>query len=234
MAAAVEGASVVLNCAAYNGVDAAETDPTPAFAVNAVAAGAVAAACAASGARLVHFSTNYVFSGLPPSARPYVESDPASPLGAYARSKVEGERAVLEALPAALVVRSAGLFGHGGSSVKGGSFPDRILARAASGAELRVVSDQYLNPTFTDDLAEATLPLVGSASGVVHLVAAGCCSWRDFAEATVSLAGLSVPVAGVTTAELGAAAPRPLNGCLASERVGPLRPWREALAAFLG
>ena len=236
MARAVAGATLVLNCAAFNGVDAAESGDGAerAVAVNGHGPGVVAAACAETGAHFVHFSTNYVFSGAL-EGRGYRESDRVSPAGAYARSKAAGEKAVLRALPSALVVRSSGLFGHGGSAVKGGSFPERILARARSGEPLRVVADQRLNPTFTDDLAAGTLALVESGlTGIVHLVAEGCCSWHEFAAATLRLAGLSeVEVAEVTTAELGAAAPRPLNGCLESERVAPLRDWRAALEDFL-
>src|ERR1700730_6814871 len=101
---------VVFNCAAYNAVDSAEQDPTEAVAVNATGAGNVARACREAGARLVHFSTNYVFDGM--AEAPYLESDEARPISAYGRSKREGELQVLDELPTALVIRSAGLFGH--------------------------------------------------------------------------------------------------------------------------
>src|SRR5215467_8247976 len=114
--AAVRGHDVVLNCAAYNAVDAAEADPGPAFAVNAEGPANLAAACGAAGAHLVHFSTNYVFDGS--GERPFSELDEPRPLGAYARSKLEGERRALETLPSTLVVRSSGLFGVMGSAVK--------------------------------------------------------------------------------------------------------------------
>lgn len=236
--AAVEGAlaecrpAVLFNCAADNAVDAAEDDPARADLVNGVAPGVLAAACAAAGVRLVHFSTNYVFDGL--RAAPYSESDPASPLGAYARSKLAGERAVLAALPSALVIRSSGLFGSVGSAVKGGSFPERLLGWAREGRALRVVEDQVLNPTYTGDLAAAAVELAaGDLAGVVHVVAGGCCSYWELARATLDLAGLAeVPIAAVATSEFAARAPRPLNGCLRSERVAPLRPWAEGLAAW--
>jgi dTDP-4-dehydrorhamnose reductase len=229
--AAVAGHDLVLNCAAYNAVDAAEADPGPALAVNAEGAGILAEACRAAGARLVHFSTNFVFDGS--GDRPFVESDEPRPLGAYARSKLEGERRVLDALPGALVIRSSGLFGAAGSQVKGGSFPERIVARARAGQPLRVVADQRLNPTYTGDLARGSLDLVERRlEGVVHLVASGCCSFRELAVEALRLAGLEPEVAGITTAELAAPARRPLNGCLASDRVAALRDWREALAEW--
>src|SRR4029077_11039675 len=149
--------SIVFNCAAYNGVDKAETEPELARAVNSQGAFNAAVACQRAGARLVHFSTNFVFDGK--LDRPYVESDSPSPLSAYARSKLEGEQRGLEALPSALGIRTAALFGVRGSAIKGGSFPDRIRARAARGEPLRVVADQSINPTFTCLLAAAALQL---------------------------------------------------------------------------
>ena len=131
---AVEGFDIVLNCAADNAVDAAEANPEAAFAVNAEGAGNVAWACGLAGARLVHFSTNFVFDGS--GSRPFTEADLPGALGAYGRSKLEGERRVLEMLPESLIVRSSGLFGAQGSAVKGGSFPQRIVMRAEMGERL--------------------------------------------------------------------------------------------------
>lgn len=228
---AVKGFDVVLNCAADNAVDAAEKDSRPAFAVNADGAGNVAWACRLAGAHLVHFSTNFVFDGS--GSRPFSETDPPGPLGAYGRSKLEGERQVLELLPDALVVRSSGLFGAQGSVVKGGSFPERIVKRAEAGERLRIVDDQRLNPTYTWDLALAVIDLLArGSSGVFHLVAGGCCSYWELAVEAVRLAGLSVEVEPISSAGLGAAAPRPANGCLVSERAEPLRHWRHGLAAW--
>ena len=223
--------SVVFNCAAYNAVDRAEGEPQAAMAVNATAAGIVAGECAARGIRLLHFSTNYVFDGR--RAGGYAESDDPNPLSAYARSKLEGERAALEAHPDALVVRCAGLYGTAGSAAKGGSFPDRILARARSDGRLRVVADQWLNPTFTGELAAACVALAdGDLRGLVHLVPSDCGTWHELAVEIVRLAGLEVPVEPVGTGEFPAAAERPRHGCLRSERLEPLRPWREGLAEY--
>jgi dTDP-4-dehydrorhamnose reductase len=231
LAEAVKGFEVVLNCAADNAVDAAERDSRAAFAVNADGAGNVAWACREAGARLVHFSTNFVFDGS--GSRPFSEADPPGPLGAYGRSKLEGERQVLGLLPGALVVRSSGLFGAQGSAVKGGSFPERIVKRAEAGERLRIVDDQRLNPTYTWDLALAVIDLLArGSSGVVHLVAGGCCSYWELAVEAVRLAGLSVEVEPISSAGLGAAAPRPANGCLVSERATPLRHWRQGLGAW--
>lgn len=223
--------TLVFNCAADNAVDAAEAEPERAFRVNALGPGLLAAACASARARFVHFSTNYVFDGAKPA--PYVETDAVSPLGRYAESKAAGERRVLAELPAALVIRSSGLYGVVGSAVKGGSFPERIIRSAREGKPLRVVDDQVLNPTYTLDLAERALELAGEGvSGVVHVVPEGCASYWELAAEALRLAGVGVAVERVRTGEFAVRAPRPLNGCLESVRVGPLRHWREGLRAW--
>ncbi len=224
-------AEVVFNCAAYNAVDRAEQEPEAAAAVNARGAGNVARACREVGARLVHFSTNYVFDGTAP--RPYSEADEPRPLNAYGRSKREGELRVLEELPTALVIRSSGLFGHLGSAVKGGSLPDRLLARARAGDRLSVVSDQRLNPTFTGHLADASIAAAAAGStGILHLIAAGCCSYYEFAVELFRVAGVEAEVDPVVTTPGRTTAARPLNGCLVSSRAQPLPSWQEGLRAY--
>ena len=233
--------AVVVNVAADNRVDEAERDPREAVAVNAVAPGALADACADAGAFLVHFSTDYVFDGR--AHRPYTEDDTPGPLGAYARSKHEGERRV-GALPRHAIVRVAGLYAAGGSRGKGGSFVDRILARARAGEPLRVVTDQRTAPTWARDVAVAVARLLprlvaGDApAGVYHVTNAGDCSWHEFASAALALAGIDRPVEAITSADLGAPAPRPAYSILANTRLAalgesPLRSWHAALAEYL-
>ena len=219
---------VVFNCAAYNAVDRAESEPEAAFEVNSQGPFNAAAVCKEAGARLVHFSTNFVFDGR--LDRPYVESDAVGPLGVYGRSKVEGEERVLAQLPGALVIRSAALFGAAGSRVKGGSFPDRIVRQAREGKTITVVADQKVNPTYTVDLARASIELAATdLSGVVHVVAAGCCGWDEFARAVLEACGVDHPVESISSSSLSGAVARPANGCLSSERVASLRPWREGV-----
>ena len=214
----------VFNCAAYNAVDRAETEPESAFAINSQGAFNVAVACKRHQARLVHFSTNFVFDGT--LDRPYVESDQASPLSLYARSKLEGEQRVLEALPEALIMRTAALFGGN----RGLSFPERIVQRVTDGAQLRVITDQTVNPTYTRDLAVAAIDLAEKGeSGIVHAVSEGCSTWYEFAKAVLEVVWLPVRLEAVSTADFAAAAARPRNGCLASERIRALRHWRESL-----
>jgi dTDP-4-dehydrorhamnose reductase len=220
--------AIVFNCAAYNAVDRAETEKDLAYVVNAEGPANVARACSRHRIRLVHFSTNFVFDGA--LDRPYVESEGPAPLSVYGASKLAGEQRVLDLLPNALVIRTAALFGDRGSAIKGGSFPDRILARARAGEPLRVVADQKVNPTYTADLAPVALELGESAlRGVVHVVAAGCAGWDEFARAALAEFHVAAEVEPASSAEFAGGARRPLNGCLASSLVPALRPWREGL-----
>jgi dTDP-4-dehydrorhamnose reductase len=229
---------VVVNAAAYNRVDAAEKEPAAALAVNATGVLHLARAAAGAGAVFVHVSTDYVFDGA--LARPYTEEDAPRPLSVYGISKRAGEM-MLDAVGApALLVRTSGVFGPGGSRAKGGSFVDRILERARSGSSLRVVDDQVFAPTYAPDLAQALLALVeGGARGLVHVTSEGSCTWHELAVAALELAGLKVAVERIRTAELGAAARRPSYSVLSTVRFrglghAPLRPWRAALAEMLG
>ena len=221
---------VVFNCAAYNAVDAAEGQQDAAYQVNAQGAFNVALASAQQDVRLVHFSTNFVFDGA--LDRPYIEADEVGPLGVYAKSKLEGEKLTSMVMPRALVIRTAALFGGspgGGRS----SFPERILQRATAGERVRVVSDQTVNPTYAADLAAAAIALAASEiEGVVHVVNAGCATWDEFARATLTEFGVAGEVEPVSSAELGAPARRPANGCMESTRTQALRPWIEALSDY--
>jgi dTDP-4-dehydrorhamnose reductase len=222
---------VMFNCAAYNAVDRAESEPELAHEVNTAGPAVAAAACLRHGVRLVHFSTNFVFDGS--LDRPYVESDRPRPLSVYGTSKLDGENAVLSLLAQALVIRTAAVFGDRGSAVKGGSFPERMVERGRRGEQLKVVSDQQVNPTYASDLATAAIALAeGTLTGLVHVVAGGCCGWDEFARTALAECGVDAKVEGIATAEMAAEARRPLNGCLGSERTVALRPWREGLAEW--
>ena len=220
-------ADVVFNCAAYNAVDAAEGQQEAAYQVNAQGAFNVALACAEHEARLIHFSTNFVFSGA--LDRPYVEADEVGPLGVYGKSKLEGEKLVAMVAQHALIIRSAALFG-GEAPGHRPSFPERILQRAGAGERLRVVSDQTVNPTYATDLARAAIGLASTdMEGVVHVVGGGCCAWDELARATLAAFGVAGVIESMSSSDLAATAPRPPHGCLASTRTQPLRPWPEAL-----
>ena len=207
------GPDVVFNCAAWTDVDGAEAHFEEALAVNGAGAGHVARAGAACGAWTIHISSDYVFDGSKRS--PYLEGDPVEPLSAYGRSKLAGERAVaLEAPDRHTIVRSSWLFGPGGPC-----FPATILRLATEREELTVVDDQVGCPTFTGHLAQALIELSASPArpgGIVHVAAAGSCSWYELAVQIVTAAGLPCRVNPGSTDELGRPAPRPPYSVLVS------------------
>ena len=225
---------VVFNCAAFHNVDVCETEPDAAWATNVRAVRDLAR----RGAKLVHLSSNYVFDGR--REEPYGEEDLPSPRSVYALTKLAGEHAALAYGEGALVVRGAGLYGLAGSASKGGNFVQRMTARAKEQGSLKMVADQRLQPTFTDDLARALVDAVQrDAHGVLHLTAAGECSWFEFTQAILENAGLAdVPIEPVQTTIPPGGVDRPLNGVLARPRadalgVPALRHWREALDDYM-
>jgi dTDP-4-dehydrorhamnose reductase len=240
--AAVEAAvrdarpDAVVNAAAFHKVERCQVDPATAMAVNAAAAASVAGAASAAGARAVFVSTDYVFDGEKGIA--YVEEDPPSPINLYGVSKAAGERAVALVAPDALVVRVSGLFGHAGSSGKGGNFIETVLTKAQAGEPLSVVDDQRLSPTAAADAAGRMVELLDreAPAGIYHLANRGSCSWFELAEAVLELSGLEARLTPRPT-ESGEVR-RPRSSILADTRTGPIglapgRPWKQALAWYL-
>jgi dTDP-4-dehydrorhamnose reductase len=227
--------AVVVNCAAYNFVDKAEGEPGVACAVNAWGVRDLAAVCRDLGCTLVHFSTDYVF-GLDEGRRtPWAETDAPGPVSIYGLSKLAGEYLVRSLCPRHVVIRTCGLYGVWGSGGKGGNFVETMLRVAGQGKPLRVVADQTCTPSYTVDVADAAAALLSTGRhGLFHLTNAGHCSWFEFARTIFELAGVRADLTAITSQEFGAAARRPAYSVLApSAGVGPLRPWREALAAYL-
>jgi dTDP-4-dehydrorhamnose reductase len=219
----------VINCAAYTNVDMAETDEPAAERVNAGAAGNVARACAASGARLVHVSTDYVFDGS--KREPWVESDQVNPLGAYGRTKLHGEELVAGAHADHAIVRTAWLFGPHGPN-----FVSTMMRLAADRDEVSVVTDQVGSPTFAGPLAPALVDMAErSDTGIFHGAGAGSCSWYELTLEAYDAAGVACRVLPTTAAQFARAAPRPAYSVLGSEREHPimLPPWREGVRAHL-
>ena len=232
VAAAIAAArpDAVVNCAAWTDVDGAQDDEAAALAVNATGAGILARAAAAAGAQLVHVSSDYVFDGR--ASAPYVESDPVAPLGAYGRTKLAGEDAVLAADPGHAVVRSSWLFG-----LAGRNFVATMLRLADGGREeIAVVVDQVGCPTFTGHLAPALVEVAERrAGGVHHIAGAEHCSWHELAVETFSRAGLDIRVAVTTTDAFPRPAPRPAWSVLGTERADAIRlaSWRDGVADYL-
>ena len=199
----------IVNCAAYTDVDGCESNEELATRVNGDAAGNVARC----GVPVIHVSTDYVFPG-DNRRSPYVESDQPGPKTAYGRSKLAGERAVLEADDRHAVVRTAWLFGEGGNN-----FVDTMLRLGAERDEVSVVFDQVGSPTWTGHLAPALVDLAERGTGgVFHAAGGGACSWFELAIEAMRLRELDCRVVAVTTDEFPRPAPRPAFSVLATER----------------
>lgn len=170
----------IVNCAAYTKVDEAESEQYEANYLNAVAPFTLARHARRIGARILHLSSDFVFDGA--KQQPYTETDEPNPLGIYGKSKLHGERLLQKENPDGIVVRTAWLFGASGKC-----FPKTILSAFDSGRQLRVVDDQIGSPTYTRDLSEAIVNLIGNNAppGVYHVVNAGQASWRELAVETI-------------------------------------------------
>jgi dTDP-4-dehydrorhamnose reductase len=230
---------VVINCAAYNFVDRAEDEPDAAFAVNAWAVRELAVACDELGAVLVHFSTDHVFGLDATRHTPYAEDDAPGPVSVYGLSKLSGEYLLRTLCPQHIVVRTCGLYGAWGSGGKGGNFVETMLRLTRELRSVRVVSDQVCTPTYTADLAAAVVSLLKMGTyGLYHVTNAGACSWHEFARTIFELEKLDVDLTAISSAAFGAKARRPAYSVLdaaAHRKLGlpALRPWQEALAAYL-
>ena len=237
-AVARERPALVVNAAAYTAVDRAESEADAAWAANRTGPANLAAACAEAGIPLIHISTDYVFDGT--KTGPYREDDPVAPLGVYGQSKEAGDRAVREALPEHVILRTAWVYGaHGHNFVK------TMLRLASERPTLRVVADQTGSPTSAADIA-AAIAAIGQRIaagnrrwGTYHFAGGGAVTWHGFAEAIFELAapwrGPPPRVEAIATADYPTPASRPANSVLDCTKIGEAfgivpRPWREALA----
>jgi dTDP-4-dehydrorhamnose reductase len=221
---------LVVSAAAYTSVDRAEDELDLAFAINGVGAGAVAAAAATIGAPVIHLSTDYVFSGTEPDA--YVESAETEPRSAYGRTKLAGEEAVAKANPNHVILRTAWVY-----SPFGKNFVKTMLMLARERQQVRVVADQWGNPTSALDIADGLLiiaqRLMGNArspTGIYHLAGSGETNWSGLAERTFAisraLGGPSASVVEVSTEQYPTKAARPANSRLITEKLAKDFGWR--------
>lgn len=222
----------VVNAAGYTHVDMAELEPDIAARVNTDAPRLLGEEAARQGFRVLHYSTDYVFSGT--QARPYREDDEPAPVSTYGRTKLEGERALVATGARTLVVRTAWLYG-----MHGKSFPRTMWQRARAGEATRVVDDQHGRPTSAVDLARATWKLVErEAEGIVHASNTGpVASWYDVARRVFERAGVPQLLTACATADYATHARRPASSALDTTRlrelVGDLPPWTESLERFI-
>lgn len=225
------GPDVIIHAAAYTNVDQAEHEPDRVMRINADGTRRVAQAAAKVGAKFIYLSTDYVFDGQ--KRTPYVETDEPHPINVYGRSKLQGEREAFAHCPNSLVIRTSWLYGPTGKN-----FVRTILQLATEQPVLRVVADQRGCPTHAGDLADAVrrvLPL--DLLGILHIAGEGDCTWHEFASEIVSVMGLPVRVAPISTDETGRPARRPAYSVLSCRRLndaGVRMPhWKESLARFV-
>ena len=223
---------LVINCAAYNDVEAAEDDAQAALAGNALAVQALARAANATRATLIHYGTDFVFDGA--AASPYAESDVCRPLSTYGMSKLLGEWFALEA-PGAYVLRVESLFG--GQPAK--SSIDKILTAIRAGQPVRVFADRTVTPSFVDDVAAATEQLMAGrpAPGVYHCVNTGVTTWLGIGQEIARLLGRDAELIPVKSTEVKLRAKRPVYCALSNEKLkgaGIAMPtWEDALERYI-
>lgn len=225
--------AVVVNAAAYTDVDGCETNQEACFAVNAEGVLNVAIACRDRGAKVVHYSTDYVFDGT--KGEPYLEDDPCRPINTYGASKRKGEEHLIETLESHVLIRTAWLYGR-----QGKNFVKAILAKAREEGVLRVVDDQVGSPTCSLDLAQATKILIElDCRGTYHVTNRGVCSWYQFAQRILEFAQVSgVTVEPIKSRELNRKAARPAYSVLSNRKFmeatkKTMRPWQVALNDYL-
>jgi dTDP-4-dehydrorhamnose reductase len=228
---------LVLNTAAYNTVDRAESEPETAFAINGAGPHLLAAACERLDVPFVHYSTDYVFDG--ERETPYPESHPVGPINLYGVSKVAGEMAVRAATENHLIIRTTGLFGLAGMTTAHCNFAETMIRLGTTRDVTTVVADALLTPTSTADLARYTrLLLDAGARGTAHVTNSGQCSWYEFAAVVFREARLPGRLEPIASSDYPTVARRPRYSVLAHDTVSalglpPLRSWEAALHAYL-
>ena len=227
----------VVNAAAYNQVDVAENEPVAAYMANALAVRNLALACRQVDARLVHFSTDYVFDGT--AGRSYTEEDPTHPLGAYAVSKLGGELYAQAYLDKPLIIRTSGVFGPGGLQTARGNFIELMLRLAGGNQPIRVVEDHVASPTYAPALAARTLDLLlRDLTGVFHIGGGTAISWFEYARLIFQAAHLNPELQPTNERGYRTAARRPKYSALSNaklERSGvePMPPLPDAIADYM-
>lgn len=221
----------IINCAAHTGVDACETEYDKAFKINAIGPRNLAIAARETGAKLMHISTDYVFDGK--ATKPYVETDPTNPHGAYGSTKLAGENFVKDFADRYFILRTAWLYGDGKN------FAKTMLRLSEDHDMVTVVGDQFGSPTSAAELTKAINALLFTENyGTFHATCEGSCSWAEFAKEVFRLAGKATQVKAITTEEYGAAAPRPAYSVL-ENRMFKLTTdfmfadWHDAIAEYI-
>lgn len=222
---------IIINCAAFTKVDLCEIEIEKAYLVNSLGAYHLGKSANRYNAKLVHISTDYVFSG--EQTEPYKENDPPNPKTIYGKSKLLGEELLLKNFENLLIVRTAWLYGHGSPN-----FVYTMLKLAEKNGAVKVVNDQMGSPSYTMDVAQAVLSLLKvNQTGIYHVTNEGVCSWYDFAKEIMRNLKVKKEVMPISSEEYEFATPRPSYSVLASQKLNRegirLRDWQSALADFI-
>lgn len=232
--------SWIINCSAYTAVDRAEDEEKLAYKINALGVLYIAKISAETKAKLIHISTDYVFDGQKIGA--YLETDKTNPIGVYGRTKLAGEKNIIENLENYFIIRTAWLYGKWGNN-----FIKTMLRLFTEHDQVKVVNDQYGTPTYTKDLAELIITIIKQDSnnyGIYHFTNLGRITWYDLALEIYNKAlqkkmlSKKVNILPITTKEFPTKAKRPKNSFLSKEKVQhvfniKIRPWQESLDSFL-
>ena len=227
----------LINCIAFHKVDQCEHEISSAFDLNCRFVHDLALYCSEHVSTLIHVSTDYVFDGSKPG--PYSETDMAEPLNVYGISKLAGEKAALAYSRRSFVLRVSSLFGHRSTMNQPPHFVDKILSQASKGTLIKVIDDQIMSPTFTDDVARAMEAIIKnrmSDYGLYHCSNSGECSWFEFAEEILRQAELEAEIHPVSVKEFHSSVRRPQFCSLNNDRINALykmRHWTEALSLYM-
>ena len=229
---------LVINTAAMHNLEECEKNPVRSFEVNGLGAMNLALVCQEIDSTLMHMSTDYVFDGK--KNKPYLESDQPSPLNVYANTKLSGEYFIQSVSDKYFICRVSGLYGKNPCLAKGYNFVDLMLKLSKEREEVRVVDDEILTPTFTEDISAQIVKLVHSnpSYGLYHITAEGCCSWYEFAKEIFSLTETKIVLNRASPGEFASTINRPKysvleNGFLKKQKLNLMPQWQEGLKRYL-
>jgi dTDP-4-dehydrorhamnose reductase len=227
----------VLNAAAYNQVDVAESEPLAAMQANGLAVRHLAVCCQQTGALLLHYSTDHVFSGR--KATPYTEDDAPAPVSAYGVSKLAGELYAQVYVEKLYVVRTAGVFGPAGRTTNRGNFVELMLRLAGEGRTIRVVEDFLASPTYAPALAERSVDLIerGAPHGVYHIAGGSAISWYEYARKIFAQTEIQADLRPTNEKQYSTPARRPKYSVLSNAKMEaagltPMPPLEDALVEY--
>jgi len=231
-------AGFVINTAAFHHVEKGELDPAASFNVNGAGAANIAYACRKLDIPLMHISTDYVFDGM--KMKPYIESDLPNPVNIYGNSKLTGEYLIRSITDKSYILRLSGIYGRNICIEKGYNFVDKILRIGEEKGEVKVVDDEVLTPTFTEDIAEQILLMITKRAeyGIYHVSAEGSCSWYEFTKEIFNIKGNSVKVKKALPGEFSGGVQRPAysvleNKHLKDQGLNIMPHWKDGLKRYI-